>query len=278
LDNIAGYREKLLLAGQIGRPVSILIVVGRDDTGELEAQVRGSRHAWDIRLISAEALLKLVKLKESADGPETGRKIRSLLTPMEYTRLDEMIDVMFTTATDVEQASQVVEPDDEKSETVPARGERTKGTWEFTDSKLLQVKREDVVAAMSRETGEKLIRKSASLYWNSTHSIRIACTISKRYDRGSSLYWYAYHPSWDQFLSEGTSSFFVLGCMDLKSAFALPFSVIHPLREFLNTTELDSGTTYWHIHLLEFSGGISIALPKKGGPMSIEQYRIPLDG
>jgi len=35
----------------------VLIVVGRQDTGELEAQIRGSRHAWDIRLISAEALL-----------------------------------------------------------------------------------------------------------------------------------------------------------------------------------------------------------------------------
>jgi hypothetical protein len=99
LDTISRYREKLLASGEVGSHSSILIVVGRDDTGELEAQVRGSRHAWDIRLISADALLKLVQLKENADGPETGRKIRSLLTPMEYTRLDEMVDVMFTTAT-----------------------------------------------------------------------------------------------------------------------------------------------------------------------------------
>ena len=79
LDTIARYRERLLGAGEVsGRP-SILIVVGRQDTGELEAQIRGSRHAWDIRLISAEALLKLVQLKENSDNPETGRQIRSLL-------------------------------------------------------------------------------------------------------------------------------------------------------------------------------------------------------
>jgi len=66
---------------------------GPRDTGELEAQVRGSRHAWDIRLISADALVKLTQLKENTEGTETGRKIRSLLTPMEYTRLDQMIDV-----------------------------------------------------------------------------------------------------------------------------------------------------------------------------------------
>jgi hypothetical protein len=66
LDTIAGYRDKLLKAGQIASPSSSLIIVGREDTGELEAQIRGSRHAWDMRLISADALIKLVKLKESA--------------------------------------------------------------------------------------------------------------------------------------------------------------------------------------------------------------------
>ena len=61
LDTIAVYRDKLRSSGRIGNSSSILIIVGRDDTGELEAQVRGSRHAWDIRLISTEALLKLVE-------------------------------------------------------------------------------------------------------------------------------------------------------------------------------------------------------------------------
>ena len=31
---------------------SMLIVVGGEDTGDLEAQIRGSRYAWDIRLVS----------------------------------------------------------------------------------------------------------------------------------------------------------------------------------------------------------------------------------
>src|SRR6185312_10891019 len=71
LDVIASYRDRLQKAGELSGPSSVLIVVGRDDTGELEAQVRGSRHAWDIRLISVEALLKLVRLKENSDATET---------------------------------------------------------------------------------------------------------------------------------------------------------------------------------------------------------------
>jgi hypothetical protein len=278
LDTIAAYRDKLLAINQINKPASILIIVGRDDTGELEAQVRGSRHAWDIRLISADALVKLVKLKESADGPETGHKIRSLLTPMEYTRLDGMIDVMFATATDVEQSSQIVESDAAETPLAATLKEPVKVGWEFTDIKLLQAKREVVIAALSKRTGAKLIRKSRSLYWDSDHIVRVACTISKRYTtKGSYRYWYAYHTAWDTFLSEGTTAFFALGCMDLSVAFAIPFAVIHSLRDALNTTEPENGAIYWHVHLTEMPGGISMLLPKKGAPQSLEPYRVPLE-
>ena len=68
LDTLASYRNRLIDASQMTRSSSsVLIVVGRQDTGDLEAQVRGSRHAWDIRLISADSLIKLVKIKESAE-------------------------------------------------------------------------------------------------------------------------------------------------------------------------------------------------------------------
>ena len=51
LDTVAAYRETLILDSRTDKQSSILIVVGRYDTGDIEAQVRGSRHAWDIRLI-----------------------------------------------------------------------------------------------------------------------------------------------------------------------------------------------------------------------------------
>jgi hypothetical protein len=51
----------LITSGQLKEDQSsILIVVGREDTGDLEAQIRGSRHAWDVRLISVDALLRLM--------------------------------------------------------------------------------------------------------------------------------------------------------------------------------------------------------------------------
>jgi hypothetical protein len=57
LETIANYRRRLVAEGRADESrSSILIVVGRQDTGDLEAQIRGSRHAWDVRLISVEAL------------------------------------------------------------------------------------------------------------------------------------------------------------------------------------------------------------------------------
>lgn len=63
LEKLAEYKEKLLAENKVGKDASILIVVGREDTGALEAQVRGSRYAWDMRLISIERLIKLVQVR-----------------------------------------------------------------------------------------------------------------------------------------------------------------------------------------------------------------------
>jgi hypothetical protein len=262
LDTIASYRQKLIGDGSVVGNPSILIVVGREDTGELEAQVRGSRHAWDIRLISAEALIKLVKLKENSDEPETGRKIRSVLMPLEYTRLDRLVDVMFTAATDIEplvtETSPVIDQAGEENEK-----DRVSSTWEFTDAALLQQKRDQIIASMSKRLETALIKKSRALYWSSDHEQRVACTISKRYDtRAHPSYWYAHHPQWVDFLVEGRTGLLVLGCMDLSVAFAIPRDTIDGLLSELHTTETDRGM-YWHIHIMQTgSGDYELLIPR----------------
>jgi hypothetical protein len=274
LDTIATYRQKLLDAKEISHPSSILIVVGRQDTGELEAQIRGSRHAWDIRLISADALLKLVKLKENSEDPDTGLKIRSLLTPMEFTRLDSLVDVMFTTATDVE--SGIVEAAIEKIETPESPTETVPSGWQFTDAAVLDNKRNEIIDAMSRKVGSKLIKKSRATYWDADHAVRVACSISKRYTRGAYSYWYAYHPKWDTFLGEAKTAYFVLGCMDLPHAFAIPLDVMRRQLEILNTTTTDKNYTYWHVHLIDTPQGVALVLPT-AGHLSLDEYRVQLE-
>ena len=75
LDHIYGYKRKLIDQKKIAENASFLIVVGRKDTGDLEAQIRGSRYGWDFRLISVDSLMKLVQLKENLNDEKTVKQI-----------------------------------------------------------------------------------------------------------------------------------------------------------------------------------------------------------
>jgi hypothetical protein len=274
LDTIAAYRESLIAKSRIPKKSSILVVVGRSDTGDVEAQVRGSRHAWDIRLISADALVKLVKLKESTDEEETIFKIQSLLKPFEYTRLDNIIDVVFTTAKDVEASTELEHSvgSGDQANDVDSRD----SLQEHTSPEILNDLRKRIVHAFGKREGCDLIAKSRALYREIDNAVRVCCSISKRYPRGT--YWYAYHPRWDHFLAEGKRGFFVLGCVDRGVAYALPRAFMGDVVDRLYTTQM-KGTEkmYWHVHLEEGAGDeIYFLIGKAGQKVSISKYGFAL--
>lgn len=181
LDTLASYRNKLIDANQITRSSSsILIVVGRQDTGDLEAQVRGSRHAWDIRLISADSLIKLVKIKESAEEG-TVTRIRELLIPFEYTRVVRIIELAFTAVTEVGEGleKEVVAVDDEISDADEISA-ATKLGQQRTPRDVIELLRSRIITALSARENMRLIKKSQVLYWSpeNNRELRVACTIS----------------------------------------------------------------------------------------------------
>ena len=97
LGTIASYRRELITRGQLQEDQSsILIIVGRQDTGDLEAQIRGSKQAWDVRLISVNSMLRLMVLQLRLDDPATIQQICNILKPREFTRLDEIVGIVFS--------------------------------------------------------------------------------------------------------------------------------------------------------------------------------------
>jgi hypothetical protein len=184
--------------------------------------------------------------------------------------------VLFTTATDVEKSKPSDEPGVGGPEIDEPPKDDGKHTRNLTRSQLLEAKREAIIAAVSNKIGNTIIRKSGSFFWDSTHTCRVVCTMSKRYP-DSVNYWYSYHPTSDAFLSEGTSAFFVLGCMDRQTAFVIPFTKIHSAKEYMNKREPEEGPMFWQVYLVESSGVISMLLPKNGEPISLEPYKVALD-
>jgi hypothetical protein len=267
LDKLAEYRERLSGEGRVQRNASILIVVGREDTGALEAQVRGSRFAWDMRLISVERLIKLVQIKEKSDDPSTLFQIRQLLQPFEYTKIDKIIDVIFTTAADVE-SQQEVEP-----ETPSAEAEQEAFHQDRTAPELLNAKRQQAVDALSALKGKELIKRSRTLFWSADKELRVCCAVSKRYESDYQPYWYAFHPKWDEFLAEGKESYFVLSCMDRDEAYAVPYSWIVENKDNLNMTDRGE-RSYWHIALtLLDSDALAINVSRIGSKTPLGPYR-----
>jgi hypothetical protein len=267
LDRLANYREKLVEAGKIPKDSSVLIVVGREDSGALEAQVRGSRYAWTMRLISVEGLAKLVQVKEKSDEKATLGQIRQLLKPVEYTKLDRIIDVIFATATDVESQAPdntaVVLEDD-------AHGQIR------TAPELLDVKRQIALQAFGILKKKALVKKSKALYWSPDRKLRVCCSVSKRYDRDHQPYWYAYHPVWDEFLREGEDSYMLLVCMDRAEAFAIPYSWLSENKSNLNVTQ-NGQKSYWHIALTTIEGsGLGVNLSKVSGKQPLNKFAFAL--
>ena len=121
LETTANYRKQLIETENLSEETSsILYIVGRSDTGDLEAQVRGSRHAWDVRIISVDALLRLLKVKEELEDPVTIDRIRDILASHEFTRVDGIIDLVFTAAKEIKEED--IEP--EEAEVQTSTGEK----------------------------------------------------------------------------------------------------------------------------------------------------------
>ncbi len=112
---------------------------------------------------------------------------------------------------------------------------------------------------------------SRSKYLTDETNLRVACTISKRYQRDYQPYWYALHPAWLEFLEQGAAGVLVLGCMDRNEGYALPLDLIKSKLESLNKTEKD-GRYYWHMALQIDGGALFLNMTKTGERLNLEPF------
>lgn len=258
LDVIAEYRNKLIEKNRISKfQSSILIVVGRQDTGDLEAQIRGSHHAWDIRLISTDSLLKLLTLKETFNDIKTIQQINELLKPREYTRIDKLIELIFETSKDLQIDDLDVEDNGEITET--KRKRRKKGI----DEKTIPVSfYEECIIRIAKYLGVNLVKQSRISFTNKEHTLGLTCAISKSYFQGQNeKYWFAFHPHQKEFLQEFETSYVSFGCGTPDKTFIFKYKEFIPLVENMWTTKGEE-RMYWHVVIYEKDGKYLLAQPE----------------
>jgi len=260
LNTIAGYRKELIRCTRISDELSsILIVVGRQDTGDLEAQIRGSRHAWDIRLISVDALLRLLKVKESVDDPAIAWKIAQILIPREYTRVDGIIDVVFSAAE--EDGTEVPEEEDDVA---PQDGK-----------KFVPVNFHDAcITRLEKALKQSLVKQTRSTYGGPDGRTGLVCSISRRHNVGAGKgYWFAFHPYQRDFLKSRTNAFVAFGCGSADTIIVVPFTDFQPLLEGLNTTNRGD-TFYWHVKIQEKANSFILHRKPSFAHTDLTKYRI----
>ena len=252
LDTIADYRRELIRTGKVDEDrSSIVIVVGRQDTGELEAQIRGSKHAWDIRLLSVDALLRLVQIREEIEGPAVARKICDLLIPREYTRVDGIIDLVFETAADVRgDGSDQIEVPEPTPIASAKRAQISEASTSKQSPKFIPVSFHDECAErVSKKLGIPLVKRSKATFISPGGEVAAICAVSREYELGTDKgFWYAFHPHQRELLHDASNAFVAFGCGSAETILLIPFRDFEPWLSGMNMTK-STDREYWHVHI-----------------------------
>ena len=236
-------------------------MVGRADTEDLEGQVRGSRHAWDIRLISVRALFKLLDIKVKLEGPQVVQQIRSILAPQEYTRVDGIVDLVFLAAEDVATESTTLEESDEIE-----RGVDEKKPVDFNDECV------DRIAKHFR----RLLVKQSRVTWKSPDNfLGLLCKTSRTYTSGCRVgYWFGFHSAGYKVLSSTQEAWVAFGCGSPEATLLIPCGRFVEWTDGLSSFTRASGESYWHIHILATSGRFQLRRKRGFTPVDLTSYRL----
>src|SRR5690606_5937386 len=135
-------------------------------------------------------------------------KIHEILKPQEYTRVDRLVDIIFSTSEDLQADDEI--DDIEAKET----------NAEITHTSKPAAFHNECIQRISSYLSTPLIKEGRSTYKGSNTSARVLSLVSKEYPnkiKNATRYWYAFHPYQKSFLEDHNSSYIALGCGSSQS-------------------------------------------------------------
>lgn len=176
------------------------------------------------------------------------------MEPREYTRVDEIIDLMFSAKEDI------------LEEGVP--GEATgdhEGPGGMDEKKFTPVSFHDAcIERISKNLGRNLVKQSRATFESADGTVAVVCAVSREYERRSHpIYWFAFHPHQKMTLEAAETSYVAFGCGSEETLLFIPFVSFSPLLPKLNQTHRDDGRSYWHVHIHR-DGGRLVLYPRAG--------------
>lgn len=181
-----------------------------------------------------------------------------MLVPIEYTKLDGIIDIMFATTTDIEETmtTQDINVDVAVAEEIGVESSACKVLRTGADQ--IEIVKQGILNFIEKHIGASLQAKSRALYLTKDGKIRIFCAISKKYSNSYAEYWYTYRMSHRAFLQDAETAYIALGCTDSSKIFLIPFPIVEEALSHMNCTESKTGNKYWHIFIINENGYVLV--------------------
>jgi hypothetical protein len=196
-----------------------------------------------------------MKIRQEVDDPLTEARIRALLVPREYTRVDEIIELVFSTAEDLLEE----EPPESESTAEDDANERIpRGTPVSFNAACAE--------RVGKHLGVALAKQSRITFADSDSGTTVTCAVSKEYeDPHGAGYWFAFHPHHLEKLKAAPRGFATIGCGSPDQIAVLPIDMFEALLPGMNQTRLDGEKYYWHVQIRR-AGRTWILMRRKDEP------------
>jgi hypothetical protein len=189
-------------------------------------------------------------VKEDIEDPQIQSRIHSVLRPREFTRLDEIVELLFSTAEDIKQEQAV---EDDVLEQDESDANDSTDTVD-TKPKFVPVAFHDAcIRRIEKVLGTSLLKRSRATFSAPDQDLRLICAISREHIRGGThSYWFAFHPHQARYLSGSDRSFVAFGCGSEHQLLLIKYTEFAPWLDGMNeTTTRDR--TYKHISIFRIA-------------------------
>lgn len=268
LERLAAYRADLIRAKRVGSDTALLIVVGRQDIGDLEAQIRGSRHAWDLRILSIDALAKLIAIKSRDAGTALIARLCGLLKPFDPTNLDGMVRFMASMVEASKPASTERPPAFE-----PAAPALRRGLCEPASRLVLEGLRRHALSVLAAREQAVLLHQKRSRYASEDRALRVVCLASKRHPSGG--YRFALYPDQKDFITLASKGYLLLAGEGWPQAYALPREAVIELIASWSRFRI-ANRLFWRIELRPASTPAPHPLLSGAGGLDLGPFAVAL--
>jgi hypothetical protein len=183
-----------------------------------------------------------------------------VLVPREFTKVDEIVDLVFS-ATEARE-----EEADEREEL------RTGTEPRFTPVQF----NEACIKRIESHVGISLVKRSRSKYESNDGNVRVVCAVSRaRSAFGGSLFWFAFHPHQKEFLDAAKSGYVAFGCGSEQTTVLLAVDKFYPwLPTFWQTNKGDR--FYWHVQIVQAGDHWILRRGAVGDTVEIGEHMLPI--